>query len=96
MNRPAARDAIEAALNAEKAASLGHAGRLVERALARLEAGEDDHERLIDAAADAVWGFLVQRELCGLHDRERVIAHYRIPPAVLARMGVARRQGGRK
>ena len=42
---------------------------------------------LVKAAADAVWGFLVQREVMGLRDRTQVIAHYAIPREVLARIG---------
>ena len=38
-------------------------------------------------AADAVWGFLVQREIMGLRDRAAIIAHYGIPKEVLARLG---------
>ena len=41
----------------------------------------------LKAAADAVWGFLVQREVMGLRDRNAVIAHYNIPREVLARLG---------
>ena len=38
-------------------------------------------------AADAVWGFLVQREVMGLRDRAAVVAQYGIPREVLARLG---------
>jgi hypothetical protein len=30
---------------------------------------------------------LVQRELCGLRDQQQIIAEYRIPGEVLARLG---------
>jgi hypothetical protein len=83
--------AIESEIAGEKAASLGHAGRRVEAALgAWREAADDNRERLLDAAADAVWGFLVQRELVGLRDRDAVIAHYQIPREVLNRGGSIR------
>jgi len=73
----------------EQAHSLGRAGRKVETALAALEAhpGGEGRGALLKAAADAVWGFLVQREVMGLRDRAQVIAQYRIPREVLVRIG---------
>lgn len=73
----------------EQASSLGRAGRKVEASLAALRDdphGEDRAARL-KAAADAVWAFLVQREVMGLRDRAAVIAQYDIPREVLARIG---------
>jgi hypothetical protein len=89
-----AASAIETAIAAEKAASLGIAGRRLETALRKLAAahGEADRDALIDAAADRAWAFLTQRELCGLLDRVQVIADYAIPKAVIARMGARRPQ----
>ena len=84
---------LDAELLQEKAASLGHAGHAVEKSLAALQAatpGTRDH--LLAAAAEAVWGFFVQRELCGLRDQAQVIADYAIPREVLVRLG-ARPQG---
>ena len=77
-------------LLAEQAASLGQAGRKVEAALAALRdhPGGDGRIAILKAAADAVWGFLVQREVLGLRDRNAVIAHYGIPREVLNRLGV--------
>ena len=84
---------IEAAVVAEKAASLGIAGRALELALARLAGAEGTaREPLIDEAAERAWNFLTQRELCGLRDREQVIADYEIPPAVMARVGIFRQK----
>lgn len=76
-------------LLAEQAASLGHAGRKVEAALAALKAhpGGEGRAGVLKAAADAVWGFLIQREILGLRDRNAVIAHYGIPREVLNRLG---------
>jgi hypothetical protein len=73
----------------EQAHSLGRAGRKVEASLAALEAhpGGEDRAALLKTAADAVWGFLVQREVMGLRDRAQVIAQYRIPREVLVRIG---------
>jgi len=73
----------------EQAQSLGRAGRKVEAALAALKAheGADGRGPLLKAAADAVWAFLVQREVMGLRDRNAVVAQYGIPREVLARLG---------
>ena len=72
----------------EQAASLGQSGRKVEKALAALR----DHEgegraEVLKAAADAVWGFLVQREIMGLRDRAAIVAQYSIPREVMNRIG---------
>lgn len=73
----------------EQAHSLGRAGRKVEAALKALaeHPGGDDRPAVLKAAADAVWGFFVQREVMGLRDRNSVIAQYGIPREVLARLG---------
>jgi hypothetical protein len=73
----------------EQAQSLGRSGRKVELALAALRdhAGDGDREPLVKAAADAVWGFLVQREVMGLRDRAAIVAQYAIPREVLNRIG---------
>lgn len=74
----------------EQAHSLGRAGRKVELALAALAAhpGGEGRAELLRAAADAVWCFLVQREVMGLRDRTAVVAQYGIPKEVLNRIGV--------
>lgn len=83
----------QAALNyellEEQAASLGRAGRKVEAALAALREhpGGEGRGAVLKAAADAVWAFLVQREVMGLRDRAQIIVHYDIPREVLARVG---------
>ena len=75
-------------LMAEQAYSLGRAGQRVEAALSALrEHTGEGREALLKTAADAVWGFLVQREIMGLRDRAAIIAHYGIPKEVLARLG---------
>ena len=73
----------------EQAHSLGRAGRKVEAALAALSAhpGGDGRAGVVKAAADAVWEFLVQREVMGLRDRAQVVAQYGIPREVLVRIG---------
>jgi hypothetical protein len=74
----------------EKAAALGRAGERVERSLAALKAHEgDDGERtrLLKAAAEAVYAYFIQRELCGMRRHQGVIREYQIPNQVLARLG---------
>jgi len=84
---------LEVEIRAERAASLGRAGRDVETALERLRAfdaaggGPTPRADLVRAAADVVWGFLIHRELCGLRDREQVIRDYGIPREILNRLG---------
>ena len=48
---------------------------------------QHSRESLRKAAAEAVWGFLVQREILGMRDRNAVIAQYGIPREVLNRIG---------
>ncbi len=89
---------LEAEIVAEKAASLGHHGRQVEKALAALRAFDADPGRggdrpaLVAMAAREVWAFFVQRELCGLRDQREVIRFYGIPQEVLSRLGAIDRR----
>jgi hypothetical protein len=81
---------LDSEMLAEKASALGHHGRLVEQALAALRAcPADAAERpaLRARAAQEVWAFFVQRELCGLRDQREVIRFYDIPVEVLVRLG---------
>jgi hypothetical protein len=72
----------------EQAASLGLAGRKVEKALAALREHEGEgRAEVLKAAADAVWGFLVQREVMGLRDRAAIVAEYGVPREVMNRIG---------
>ena len=73
----------------EQAASLGRMGRKAEAALAALRdhPGGEGRAAVLAAAADAVWCFLVQREVMGLRDRAAVVAQYKIPREVMARLG---------
>jgi hypothetical protein len=90
----AAFNVLEADLMAEKASSLGHHGRLVESALAALQAFDvstgdtEERKKLVRKAAYEVWAFFVQRELCGLRDQKQIIKDYGIPGEVLVRLGV--------
>ncbi len=100
--RPSSRTSHTAALDyeiaREQAAALGRLGRALEAALAALVAhdcnqapGPSDpacRVKLIQAASDALWCFIVQRESCGLRDPRPVYREYRVPPEVQNRMGV--------
>ncbi|PTM97414.1 DUF6665 family protein [Mycoplana dimorpha] len=87
---------LEYELMAERADALGRHGLKVEKALERLRAddvGNDPQRRndMLDAAADAVWAFFIQREICGLRDQRDVVRRYDIPKEVLARVGIVRK-----
>lgn len=73
----------------EQANSLGRAGKRVETTLAALREhpGGEGRAEALRAAAEAVWAFLVQREVMGLRDRAYIVAHYGIPREVLNRLG---------
>jgi hypothetical protein len=83
---------------AEKAAALGRTATRFERALAAYDqacdadAGDSRHEELRDAAARALWEFVVQREACGLRNTEAVLREYAVPAAVRRRLGIVRRR----
>ncbi|KAA3451978.1 hypothetical protein C7I87_04950 [Mesorhizobium sp. SARCC-RB16n] len=85
----AAFDALGHEILAEKAAALGRAGQRVEVTLAMLRDNEDGDRRpqLLKEAAEAVHGYFIQRELCGLRKHDAVIREYSIPRAVLVRLG---------
>jgi len=84
---------IESEVLAEKASSLGHHGRQVEKAMAALNAFDsttgtsEQRAVLVKTAAREVWKFFVQREACGLRDQKDAIRHYEIPQEVLVRLG---------
>lgn len=88
---------LEYELMSERADALGRHGLKVEKALAALselkaEAAPDLRERLLDEAADAVWAFFIQREICGLRDSRDAVRRYGIPKEVMARLGIVRRK----
>lgn len=86
--------ALDYEIAQEQATALGRLGRALEAALAALSDYDSAHaERdsvralLVQAASDALWCFIVQREACGLRDPRPVIRDYRVPAEVYARMG---------
>ena len=48
---------------------------------------------LLDEAAERVWAFMIQRELCGLRHWEAVVRDYGIPGEVLSHLGQVRPKG---
>ena len=87
----------------QKAQTLGTLGRQVEQALATLRAfdagthkvgSEARRSALLDEAAEQVWAFMIQRELCGLRYWEAVVKDYGIPREVLNRVGQCRPRKG--
>jgi len=79
---------MEVEMRAEAAASLGHHGRKVEKALRALQAATPrTRQRLVRAAAREVWAYLIQRELMGMRDHRLIIREMNIPQEVLNLMG---------
>ena len=96
-------EALQHEVMQEKASTLGRLTREFERALGALaafdaaerpteEGDEGRRHDLLDAAADALWWFVVQREACGLRNTEAVLRDYNVPAAVRLRMGVVRKR----
>ena len=89
---------LEYELMSERADALGRHGLKVEKAIAALSVLEDAattpdrREQLLNDAADAVWAFFIQREICGLRDSRDAIRRYGIPNQVMARLGIVRRK----
>jgi Family of unknown function (DUF6665) len=96
--RRSAAAALDYEIAQERVAALGRIGRALEAALAALaehdsrretrhdgnDAARDD---LVQAASDALWCFMVQREAIGLRDPRPVLRDYRVPAEVHNRMG---------
>jgi Family of unknown function (DUF6665) len=83
-------DALGYEILAEKAASLGRAGRRAESSLAKLRDHNgkgDERVALVRDAAEAVYAYFIQRELCGLRRHDDIIREFAIPKEVLARLG---------
>ncbi|MBL3684192.1 hypothetical protein F2981_07280 [Sinorhizobium meliloti] len=89
---------LEYELMAERADTLGAQWPEGRKAMAALNAMTatgtrlPNGERLLDEAADAVWAFLIQREICGLRDSRDAVRRYGIPKEVMARVGIVRKR----
>ena len=110
MRRPSSLDATilarangtEAEILQEKAAALQRITVNFQDAMEALRAFDrspdrDDREAregLVRAAGEALWYFVVQREVCGLRDTEQLMQELAIPREVQLRMGVRPRRAG--
>ena len=83
--------ALDLEVLAEEASALGRAGRRVEETLARLAtaAAEAEREPCLRDAAEAVQHYFILREMRGFRRHDDAVAIYRIPRAVLARLGAS-------
>lgn len=93
---------IDSLLAGEAAASLGISGRKLKKTLdalrqydadvAALTRQRDDAARksLVMEAAEAYWGYVIQREQFGLMDSEYIATEYAIPEDVKLAMGPKR------
>lgn len=86
----------------EQASALGRMGRMLEQALAELRAFDAAHatpetpaamlparRKLVMAAGQALWMFVVQREATGLRDSRHIMRTYNVPGEVQRCMGLA-------
>ena len=82
----------------EKAATLSRIGKRLQAALdalaafdaARGDAGDVDggrRDELVAAAGEALWYYVIQREVCGLRDSEAIMRQLGVPREVRLRMG---------
>ena len=83
----------------EKAATLGRIARRLEGALHDLAsfdaAGRADpvrREELVAAAGEALWYYVIQREVVGLRDTEAMLRELGVPREVRLRMGLRPRR----
>ena len=98
LSRDTGLNLLEYELMSERADALGRHGLKVEKAIAALSVLSDpgttpqQREQLLDDAADVVWAFFIQREICGLRSNRDAVQRYGIPKEVMARLGIVRRK----
>jgi hypothetical protein len=84
-------NALQYEIVEEKARSLGLAAKQIVAALEALkncaELSGDTRRALIAEAAERVYYFKIQRELCGMRDWDEVVEFYAIPGEVLTQVG---------
>jgi len=97
-------DVLEYEIRQEQAATIGRLARELRDALEALDAFNrrpssrqtapdsrgPQRARLVDAAAYALWNFVVQRECSGFRGTEQVLKDYAVPVEVRAKMGAIR------
>ena len=90
--------AFEIEIAGEKSSSLGRSGQQLRAALDELQEFDsradenserrgDSRERLLAAAAEALWFYVVQREVIGLNDVDYIRREYCVPDQVWLHMG---------
>lgn len=98
------RDPLSAALEQEilneKVSTLSRLTVKLEKALSDLKTAEstadlpqEDRERLMAVAGEALWHVVIQRELCGLRQHKAFNDFLAVPREVRLRMGPARLSG---
>lgn len=80
--------ALEQEALAEKAATYARLVNGLEKALARFRAEES--EEALDAAGEALWYVMIQRDLCGFRRHDLFYKELKVPASVRFRMGMAR------
>ena len=95
-------DVLEYEIRQEQAATIGRLARELRDALDALDtfkassgktaadSRDPQRARLVDAAAYALWNFVVQRECSGFRETEQVLKDYAVPVEVRAKMGAIR------
>ena len=89
---------LDTLLAAEAAAALAHGGKRLRKALEALSRFDQvpDPERteraaLVAEAGDALWCYVVHREILGLLDTNYILREYQVPDEVRKSMGPRRR-----
>jgi hypothetical protein len=97
-------DVLEYEILEEQAATIGRLSRDLRETLAALDTfdkragsarmatdrGDPHRARLVEAAAYALWNFVVQRECSGFRWTEQILEDYAVPAEVRAKMGAVR------
>lgn len=91
-------DVLEYEIRQEQAATIGRLARELRDTLDALDTFDQranggprrdpQRARLVDAAAYALWNFVVQRECSGLRGTEQILKDYAVPTEVRAKIGV--------
>ena len=88
-------ESVQAEIAQEKAAALGRVATRLLDAIARLEehdaaqeSNPEERAGLVSAAGEALWYYVVQREVCGLRDTEAVLRGLGVPREVQLKMGM--------
>jgi hypothetical protein len=101
-------DLLQYEIVQEKAATLARIGKRLQAALDALAAFDaaggdagggagdgDRREALVAGAGEALWYYVIQREVCGLRDGEAVMRQLGVPREVRLRMGFVPPRAGR-